>query len=197
MEKSKPKIVYRFAIKRLALAKLLSSQGPRARRLGLSAHSTLTVCAVVVLVTGVMPSSAPPPPPPSAASIRGTVNIADCNDPDSPLPTWICREAPKALLPPGYPYYVGHDEPEMQFYSNTPGSGNNVQWKIRLPPTDPTPDQAGTKVANRQLYPTYWFRERERAQAIALFLSSLPVAKYPRRSSFGPHSGSHALVGAQ
>ena len=157
MEKSKPKIVYRFAIKRLALAKLLSSQGPRARRLGLSAHSTLTVCAVVVLVTGVMPSSAPPPPPPSAASIRGTVNIADCNDPDSPLPTWICREAPKALLPPGYPYYVGHDEPEMQFYSNTPGSGNNVQWKIRLPPTDPTPDQAGTKVANRQLYPTYWF----------------------------------------
>jgi len=25
----------------------------------------------------------------------------------------------------------------------------------------------------------------------------LPVAKYPRRSSFGPHSGSHALVGAQ
>ncbi len=47
------------------------------------------------------------------------------------------------------------------------------------------------------LYLTYWFRERERAQAIALFLTSLPVAKYPRRSSFGPHSGSHALVGAQ
>jgi hypothetical protein len=96
-------------------------------------------------------------PPPSAASITGVVNIADCNDPDSALPTWICREAPKALLPPGYPYYVGHDEPEMQFYSNAPGSGNNVQWKIRLPATDPTPDQAGTKVANRELYPTYWF----------------------------------------
>ena len=29
------------------------------------------------------------------------------------------------------------------------------------------------------LYLTYWFRERERAQAIALFLTSLPVAKYP------------------
>ena len=97
------------------------------------------------------------PPPPSAASITGLVQVDDCNDPDSLLPTWICREFPKDLRPPGYPYYVGHDEPEMQFYSNTPGSGNNVQWKIKLPATDPTPDQAGTKVANRELYPTYWF----------------------------------------
>jgi hypothetical protein len=85
------------------------------------------------------------------------VHVDDCNDPESPLPTWICREFPKDLRPPGYPYYVGHDEPEMQFYSNTPGSGNNVQWKIKLPATDPTPDQAGTKVANRELFPTYWF----------------------------------------
>jgi len=104
-----------------------------------------------------LPSGTPLPPPPSAASITGTVNVDDCNDPDSLLPTWICREAPKNLLPPGYPYYVGHDEPEMQFYSNKPGSGNNVQWKIKLPATDPTPDQAGTKIANRELYSTYWF----------------------------------------
>jgi hypothetical protein len=97
------------------------------------------------------------PAPPSAASITGLVNIDACNDPESPLPTWICREFPKDLRPPGYPYYVGHDEPEMQFYSNTPGSGNNVQWKIKLPATDPTPDQAGTKVANRELFPTFWF----------------------------------------
>lgn len=98
----------------------------------------------------------PPTPPPSAASITGTVNISDCNDPDSALPTWVCRDA-KSQLPPTYPYYVGHDEPEMQFYSNTPGSGNNVQWKITLPVADPTPDQAGTKVANRELYSTFWF----------------------------------------
>jgi hypothetical protein len=45
----------------------------------------------------------------------------------------------------------------MQFYSSTAGSGNNVQWKITLPATDPIPDQAGTKIANRELYPTYWF----------------------------------------
>ncbi len=96
-------------------------------------------------------------PPPSAASITDLVHVDDCNDPDSPLPTWICREAPHALLPPDYPYYVGHDEPEMQFFSNKPGSGNNVQWKIRLPAADPAPDQAGTKVANRELFPTFWF----------------------------------------
>jgi hypothetical protein len=97
------------------------------------------------------------PPPPSAASITGAVHVADCNDPDSSLPTWICKEFPHDLRPPGYPYYVGHDEPDMQFYSNTPGTGNNMQWKIKLPAADPAPDQAGTKIANRELYPTFWF----------------------------------------
>jgi len=90
-------------------------------------------------------------------SSTGLVYEQDCNDPDNPLPTWACREVPKALLPPGYPYYVGHDEPLIEFFSNTPGSGNNMQWKIRLPNTDPTPTQNGTVVANRELYPAFWF----------------------------------------
>lgn len=96
-------------------------------------------------------------PASSVAAATGVVYAPDCNDPDGPLPTWACREAPPSLLPPGYPYYVGHDEPEMQFYSTTPGSGNNVQWKITLPAADPTPTQDGSKVANRELYPTFWF----------------------------------------
>jgi hypothetical protein len=80
----------------------------------------------------------------------------DCNDPDSPQPI-ICHDVPKAWLTPGYPYYVGHDEPLIQFFSNTPGSGNNVQWKIRLPNADPVPTQNGASVANFELYPTFWF----------------------------------------
>ncbi len=96
-------------------------------------------------------------PPLSVEPLTGVVYGPDCNDPDGPLPTWACREAPHALLPPGYPYYVGHDEPEMQFYSNTSGSGNNVQWQITLPGLDPTPTQSGSQVANRELFLTFWF----------------------------------------
>jgi HYR domain-containing protein len=97
------------------------------------------------------------PPPPSAASITGVVHVDDCNDTDSPLPTWVCREAPHSLLPPDYPYYVGHDEPEMEFFSTKPGSGNNLQWKIKLPAADPVPQQDGSVVANRELFSTIWF----------------------------------------
>jgi hypothetical protein len=45
----------------------------------------------------------------------------------------------------------------MKFLSTTPGSGNNLQWKIRLPQPDPIPTQDGTVVANFELYVTFWF----------------------------------------
>ena len=41
--------------------------------------------------------------------------------------------------------YIGHDEPALLFYSNTPGSGNDVTYSMRLP-TDPVtnPTQTGS-----------------------------------------------------
>jgi len=162
MKKSKPRILHRFAAACFGLEKLLPQQRPRKHNpLLLAVLLTLIVCVALALADG-LGQSAPPagatlPPPPSAASITGVVHVDDCNDPESALPTWICRDVPKNLITPGYPYYVGHDEPEMQFYSNKLGSGNNVQWKIKLPAADPTPDQAGTKIANRELFPTFWF----------------------------------------
>src|SRR5579883_3205296 len=30
-------------------------------------------------------------------------------------------------------HYVGHDEPTMSFFSNSPGSGSNMQWQVKLP----------------------------------------------------------------
>jgi hypothetical protein len=113
--------------------------------------------ALLFAGTGPGPSNSPASPGFGVGALTGLVYEQDCNDPDNPLPTWICREAPKAFLPPGYPYYVGHDEPETQFFSTTPGSGNNLQWKIRLPLADPTPTQNGSVIANRELYPTFWF----------------------------------------
>lgn len=54
-------------------------------------------------------------------------------------------------------YYIGHDEPSVQFLSTTAGSGNNMVWQINLPKTDPTPTQNGSKIANFELYPAFWF----------------------------------------
>jgi hypothetical protein len=36
-------------------------------------------------------------------------------------------------------HYIGHDEPEVQFYSNVPGSGFDVQWTVKLPTDRPVP----------------------------------------------------------
>lgn len=59
----------------------------------------------------------------------------------------------------GEDHYVGHDEPALGFYSNTPGSGNSAQFTITLPSNPQArPTQDGTGGTwNFQLYPTFWF----------------------------------------
>jgi len=55
--------------------------------------------------------------------------------------------------------YIGHDEPSLLFYSNTPGSGNSSRYLLRLP-EDPAnlPKQDGTGgTFNFQLHPAFWF----------------------------------------
>jgi hypothetical protein len=55
--------------------------------------------------------------------------------------------------------YIGHDEPSTEFYSNQPGSGNNVTYQLVLPkdpPTRPTQDGSGGTFGF-ELRPTFWF----------------------------------------
>ena len=54
-------------------------------------------------------------------------------------------------------WYIGHDEPSAQFYSNQPGSGNQMFWRFNLPKRDPVPNQSGTSVATFELTPAIWF----------------------------------------
>lgn len=54
-------------------------------------------------------------------------------------------------------YYIGHDEPQTEFISSKPGSGNNMLWQTTLPGADPTPTQTGSKIANFELYTATWF----------------------------------------
>lgn len=57
--------------------------------------------------------------------------------------------------------YVGHDEPSNLFYSNISGSGNKMQWHLRLP-TDPATKSGGVPKSSKQsfnfqLHPAFWF----------------------------------------
>ena len=49
-------------------------------------------------------------------------------------------------------HYIGHDEPSAQFYSNSPGSGNNVEWTFTLPKEHALP---ATQTFENT--PTFWF----------------------------------------
>ena len=54
--------------------------------------------------------------------------------------------------------YIGHDEPATLFYSNQPGSGNNVTYQMVLPtdpPTRPTQNGSGGTYGF-ELHPTFW-----------------------------------------
>jgi hypothetical protein len=58
-------------------------------------------------------------------------------------------------------YYVGHDEPSVEFKSNIPGSGNDMTYLMTLP-KDPKvqPTASGgpnSTTWNFQLRPTFWF----------------------------------------
>jgi hypothetical protein len=57
-------------------------------------------------------------------------------------------------------YYVGHDEPSVEFKSGVPGSGNDMTYTLTLP-TDPRQQPnasgAGGSTWNFQLHPTFWF----------------------------------------
>jgi hypothetical protein len=56
----------------------------------------------------------------------------------------------------GANYYVGHDEPTTTFYSNRPGSGNNLRYVFTLP-RDPSASNPSTKSYNFQLDGALWF----------------------------------------
>jgi hypothetical protein len=52
--------------------------------------------------------------------------------------------------------YVGHDEPSAVFYSNQPGSGNQMRYLMRLP-RDPSPANPASKSYAFELNGAQWF----------------------------------------
>ena len=83
---------------------------------------------------------------PKHAKINCAANAATCTE------TW---DSEKVF---GADQYVGHDEHSLLFYSNTPGSGNNVQYQMILPtePSSSNPLMRG-KAYDFQLHIAPWF----------------------------------------
>ena len=79
------------------------------------------LCAGLLLLSSSLAEAAPP-----------DNKFFQCNEPSGIL----CAE--QRENPGGSEYYVGHDEPSLLFYSNTPGAGFNNVYRIRLPKDPPT-----------------------------------------------------------
>jgi len=105
-------------------------------------ESCRTALGIGLLLLGASVARAAPPHP----------ELFECNESNGIL----CAE--QRDVPPGS-YYVGHDEPSLLFYSNTPGSGSNNVYQLRLPKDPPlAPKQDGSGGTwNFQLRPTFWF----------------------------------------
>jgi hypothetical protein len=77
-----------------------------------------------------------------------------------PATTWGEVKGYDAAVKAGAKFseYIGHDEPAQLYYSNQPGSGNNVAFQLVLPKDPPTPpEQDGSGgTDNFQLNPTFW-----------------------------------------
>ncbi len=59
-----------------------------------------------------------------------------------------------------YGWYVGHDEPSVEFKSSLPGTGNDMTYLVTLPKdpqVQPNASGAGGTTWNFQLRPTFWF----------------------------------------
>jgi hypothetical protein len=70
----------------------------------------------------------------------------------------VCAEVGQYQDVFGSNYYVGHDEPTVQFYSRTAGSGNRTRYTLTLPkdPSPSNPNAAG-KSYDFELGSTIWF----------------------------------------
>jgi hypothetical protein len=69
-------------------------------------------------------------------------------------PRMLCAELTESEE--AFGHYVGHDEPEINFYSTQPGSGNSMQYSFTLP-KDPPPSADHHVSYSFQLRPAFWF----------------------------------------
>lgn len=70
---------------------------------------------------------------------------------------FLCTEVFDSEQVFGQGHYVGHDEPSVLFYSNTPGAGNQMQYSGILPKEPPPTNVPGKKSYDFQNYAAFWY----------------------------------------
>jgi hypothetical protein len=129
---------------------------------------TLAIGAAVLLVGGMVAAVAgnSGAAASTTASSGPTAGNLDCNGfgagPTTANPvnfscTDIRRSSDERAEDNGH--YVGHDEPLISYYSNKPGSGDNLQVRMKLPVDPPKPPNGSLSGATStfMLYPAFWF----------------------------------------
>jgi hypothetical protein len=115
----------------------------------------ISLVALIVIVAGLF----------AMGALRGVTSGAHASSAASSHPHLscaqtgsLCTEVYDSEAVFGKDVYVGHDEPSNLFYSNVPGSGNNMRYQLTLP-RDPSPSNATErgKSFNFELHPTFWF----------------------------------------
>ncbi len=94
----------------------------------------------------------------------------------------LCAEVANYADVFGANYYVGHDEPTATFYSNRPGSGNNMRYVFTLP-RDPSTSNPSTKSYNFQLDAAIWFG-----------MALCDTQSYPEQVNFCPPDSDRNIV---
>src|SRR6476619_304141 len=134
------------------------------------AVAAIAALAISPFVVGGAASSASPARPsapvtkaPLAQPVGGAQHFCGSNGITcaDPATTWDELAGYKDAVAKGAKLqpYIGHDEPETQFFSNRAGTGNNVSYTLQLPKDPPTlPKQDGSGgTFNFQDHITFWF----------------------------------------
>src|SRR5947209_10950535 len=115
--------------------------------------SKFTFVALAVVICGMVAAGIGYMPRANAAPAASNHAHIDCSK-----GAITCSEVWDSEAVFGNDKYIGHDEPSTLFYSNTPGSGNQMRYRLTLPtdPTPTTPTERG-KSFNFELHPAFWF----------------------------------------
>ncbi|MGH2497324.1 MAG: hypothetical protein ACRDIV_21700 [Ktedonobacteraceae bacterium] len=113
----------------------------------------IAVIALPLALNAASSHAAAPAKPTFAA--QGGLDCNGYSNVQKPVrPGMVCQDFAGYDAGRGYDngHYIGHDEPTINFFSNTPGSANNMQWQVTLPKERPLP-----ATQTFENYVTFWF----------------------------------------
>jgi hypothetical protein len=119
-----------------------------------AAHRSVLLALAMATAAMALPARALADPPAVGPALAHQHQFIDCSSATDRL----AARCPEIIESDDvFGHYVGHDEPALLFYSDTPGSGNNSLYQFNLP-VDPLPNPVpGAASYSFQLHIAAWF----------------------------------------